>query len=230
MLVDRMKLNFFGKKKWAMITQINLKYNGEIHSVEGMEAGSKIFTVTVPFTNRRYSNALVDAGIIKASDFEPISLKDIVATQPFKILSVEPKLPRKVGTEERVEFKISVEAPDYAYSGPMTLEFLEENKEIVHVELTNVIVSAMSKEIVAESNMNMFNVPKNHIFQQNLQLLKILDYGAKVESITVDKPFEFEGSSPKLPFVINDASSFIVSIYVKAPDSNYAGPLAIRIR
>ncbi|MGC8478723.1 MAG: hypothetical protein ACP5NE_02235 [Candidatus Micrarchaeia archaeon] len=224
-----MKLNVFGRKKWASITQINLKYNGEIHSTEGVEAKGRVFTVTVPFTNRRYSNALVDAGIIKAGDFEPVKIKSINALPPFKVISIEPQLPREIGLEERVEFKISIEAPDYSYSGPMTLEFVEQSKELVHLELTSVIVKAIGKEIVAESSMNMFNIPKNQIFQQNIQFLKILDYGTKVESITVDKPFEFEGSEPKLPFLINDASSFVVSLYIKAPDSNYAGPLTLHI-
>ncbi|MEM3227787.1 MAG: hypothetical protein QXR58_01955 [Candidatus Micrarchaeaceae archaeon] len=230
-MVEAMRLNLFRKKeKTNRITAINLKFNGEIHSVEGMEAKGRIFTVTIPFTNRPYSNYLTEAEVVRASDFDPISLKSITAVEPFRVLAVEPALPRKVGPEERVEFKISVEAPDYAYSGPLTLEFVEENKEIIHIELSKVVVNAFGKSIEADSEINMMNLPKNHIFQQNLQLLKILDYGTKVESIAVDKPFEFEGSLPKLPFIVNDASSFVAAIYIKAPDTNYAGPLVLNIK
>jgi len=227
-----MRFNLFKPKNGnkIKITAINLKYNGEIHSVEGIEASGKIFTVTVPFTNRPYSNYLTQAEIVKASDFEPVSLKSISAGEPFKVVAVEPQLPREIGPEERVEFKISIAAPDYAYSGPMTLEFVEENRELVHLEITSIVVNAMGRSATAESTINMFNVPKNHIFQQNLQLLKVLDYGMKVESIAIDKPFEFEGSMPKLPFIVNDASSFVVAVYVKAPDINYAGPMTINIK
>ncbi len=224
-----MKINFFKKESKISIPSLNLKFRGEVHAVEGVNAKEKVFSVTVPFTNRPYANSLTEAEIIKPSDFEPISIKEIKASQPFKVLSVEPALPRKITSEERVEFKISLEGPDFNYSGPLTLEFLEENREFVHLEITKVVVNSYGRSVEAESTLNMLNVPKNHIFQQNLQLLKILNYGSKVEKITVDEPFEFEGSNPKLPFVINDAGSFVLSIYIKAPESNFAGPLVVNL-
>lgn len=224
-----MKFGLFRKKNKINVPAINLKFRGELHSVGGVSAESRIFSVTVPFTNRPYANSLTEAEIIKPSDFEPISLKGIQASQPFKVLAVEPALPRKITSEERAEFKISIEGPDYNYSGPLTLEFLEENREFVHLEISKVLLNGYGKSVEAESTLNMLNVPKNHIFQQNLQLMKLLSYGLKVERISVDKPFEFEGSLPKLPFVINDAGSFVLSIYIKAPEENYAGPLVVTL-
>ncbi len=224
-----MKLGLFKKKKMISIPAVNLKFRGEIHTVEGVSAEGKIFSMVVPFTNRPYANSLTEAEIIKPSDFEPIVINGIQASQPFRVLAIEPSIPRRITSEERVEFKISVEGPDYNYSGPLTLEFQEENREFVHVEITKVIVNSYGRSVEAESALNMLNVPKNHIFQQNLQLMKILNYGSKVVKINVDQPFEFEGSNPKLPFVINDAGSFVLSIYIKAPESNFSGPLVVSL-
>ncbi len=149
----------------------------------------------MPFTNRPYSNYLTDylteAHLIKASDFEPISIKAIEATAPFKVLSVEPPVPRKVGPEERVEFKIKIQGPDISYSGPMTLNFVEDNEDIIHLELTKVVLDYLDKKVEAENGLVMLNMPKNHIFQQDIQLLRILDYGVRIEKVSIDKSVLF---------------------------------------
>ncbi len=128
-----------------------------------------------------------------------------------------------------MEFKINIQGPEISYTGPMTLEFAEENKDFVHIEITNTVLRFKDREAIVDSSLNMMNLPKNAIFGEGIQLLRALEYGTKIESISVNKPFEFEGSFPKLPFDINDEGSFIVTIYVKAPAANYAGPLIVSL-
>ena len=229
-----MKRGILGRKTPKIsITNINLKYRGQIHSIEGLDSTESVFSVTIPFTNRPYSNYLTDylseEHVIKASEFDPINLKSIEAAPPFKIISIEPKLPTKIGPEERVEFKINIQGPEINYMGPMTLEFTEENKEFIHIEITNTTLNFKGKEAVVDSSLNMLNLPKNSIFGEGIQLLRALDYGTKVESISVNDPFKFEGAFPKPPFTINDKSSFILTIYLKAPESNYSGPLVVNM-
>jgi len=227
-----MKKGILGKKAPKIsITAINLKYRGQMHSIGGLDSAESLFSVTIPFTNRPYSNYLTDylseENVIKAGDFDPINLKSIDAMPPFKVVSIEPKLPAKIGPEERVEFKIGIQGPEINYMGPMTLEFIEENREFVHLEITNTTLNFKGKEAIVDSELNILNLPKNSIFGEGIQLLRALDYGMKIESISVGEPFKFEGSFPKPPFTINDKGSFIVTIYVKAPASNYSGPLVV---
>jgi len=108
-------------------------------------------------------------------------MKSIEAVQPFKVISVEPALPRKIGPEESVEFKIKVQGPDINYMGPMTLEFTEENREFVHLEITNTAINFKGKEVIVDDSLNIMNLPKNGIFGEGIQLLRALDYGTKIE-------------------------------------------------
>ena len=215
------------------ITTINLKYRGQIHQMEGVKSEESIFNVIIPFTNRPYSNYLTDylsaEHMIKSSDFDPITMKSIEAVQPFKVISVEPALPRKIGPEERVEFKIKIQGPEVSYMGPMTLEFVEENREFVHLEITHTSINFRGKEVIVDDSLNIMNLPKNGIFGEGIQLLRALDYGTKIEAIDVAEPFKFEGAFPKPPFVINDRGSFILTIYIKAPPYNYSGPLIVKL-
>jgi hypothetical protein len=215
------------------ITTINLKYRGQIYQMDGLKSEDSIFSVTIPFTNRQYSNYLTDylsaEHIIKSGDFDPVIMKSIEATQPFKVISVEPTLPTKIAPEERVEFKIKIQGPDINYIGPMTLEFIEENREFVHLEITNTSINFRGKEVIVDNSLNIMNLLKNGIFEEGIQLLRVLDYGTKIEAIDVAEPFKFEGSFPKPPFIINDRSSFILTIYIKAPPYNYSGPLIVKL-
>ncbi|MFP3215208.1 MAG: hypothetical protein RXR32_01505, partial [Candidatus Micrarchaeota archaeon] len=102
-------------------------------------------------------------------------------------------------------------------------------KEFVHLEITNTSINFKGKEVIVDDSLNIMNLLKNGIFEEGIQLLRALDYGTKIESVDVAEPFKFEGSFPKPPFVINDRSSFILSIYIKAPPYNYSGPLIVKL-
>jgi len=215
------------------ITNINLKYRGQIHQMDGLKSEESTFSVTIPFTNRPYSNYLTDylsaEHMIKSSDFDPVIMKSIEAAQPFKVISVEPALPTKIAPEERVEFKIKIQGPDINYMGPMTLEFIEENREFVHLEITSTSINFKGKEVIVDDSLNIMNLLKNGIFEEGIQLLRALDYGTKIEAIDVAEPFKFEGAFPKPPFIINNRGSFILSVYIKAPPYNYSGPLIVKL-
>jgi hypothetical protein len=56
-----------------------------------------------------------------------------------------------------------------------------------------------------------------------------MSYGDTAKRIEVAPPFRFVSSDPKLPLRVDDTNSYIVELYIQAPEAPYAGPLEITI-
>lgn len=220
-------LDLFKRKKNFLINikNINIYWKGAIHTLKGVESDDKIFTVTIPFSNKNNNNL----SFLKKQEKTPEIIKEINTTKPFRIVSVSPELPIEIPDSESKELGITVEGPDFNYSGVLTLKFKSKVEPKVHVELPDVYIIRGNKRVKANNSKQLYNLMKNQIFEVSVQMYRLLTFNDTVERVSVNKPFGFEGCSPKLPFRIDDKSSYVVTFMIKAPEFNYSGSLEIEV-
>jgi hypothetical protein len=216
-------LSMFGKKKEVRITTINIKWHGKIHTLEGSKTAAEFLDIDIPFTNKPNENILM----FQAQKKKPELILSVEVASPFKLASISPNVPVEVKQDERVVFKLKIGMPDYSYSGPLNIEMKTEDPEMVHIELTKTILKRGDRSVEVENSSSIMAVQKNGIFQQNIQLYKILTYKNEVKNVSVSEPFKLVSTDPKLPFTVSDENSYIVAFYIQANDRSYAGPLTI---
>ncbi|MCL4389382.1 MAG: hypothetical protein M1528_01650 [Candidatus Marsarchaeota archaeon] len=227
--------NLFKKKRDAsvVVTSINLRWKGQMHALGGMQINEKRFTIAIPFQNKTQQDALQQYAALKekfkAQEVPPILISSIQLSDPFKFVSVEPALPITVKSGEKVEMKVTGEAPAYGYSGPITVTLSSSEARMVKIQINKVILTTERKSVEIENSGVILNMPPNGIFKNSIQMYKALSYGDVVTNVIASPPFEFEGAEPKLPFTISEPSSYIVTFFIKAPDVDYAGPMEIKV-
>ncbi len=221
-----MKMNFgFLKKKSnysGEITGISLYWKNSMHGLPGKKLSSPEFELSIPFSNKNYEQL---SFLKKADNTETIQSMEI--KEPFKLVGVIPQLPVSVKSGESIEFKIKIKAPDYNYSGPLVIKMISKPSEIVHVELPDIIAISGDKRVKVNEHGEVKSVEKNSNFEVSMQMYRVLTYNDTVTNVTVNKPFEFIGSDPKIPFTIDNKSSYIARFYIKAPEFDYAGNLEL---
>ncbi|MGI0100264.1 MAG: hypothetical protein ACREBH_00865 [Candidatus Micrarchaeaceae archaeon] len=223
-------LNFLkGKGNNVTVTSINVKLHGYMHSLKGMDAKEKEFTVEIPFKNKTHTDMLTDAASFKSQKAEPINIKGIEVSGPFKLLGVEPKLPYEVKADEKMTLKLTVESQVSNYTGPMNISLASDEVEMVHIEISKTVLDAKGRKVEIETSSRILNVPKGQIFSEKIQLYKAFSYGDAVSSIELSTPFKFVSSDPKLPLKVDDPNSYILNIYIQAPPDPYAGKLEIKL-
>lgn len=230
---DSIKLDIFGlmgkEGLQISITAINIKLHGYMHSISGMEVNQRKFEIEIPFRNKTHTDMLTDAASFKAQKAEPIKINELKVADPFKLLSVEPKMPIDVNADEKVVFKLMLEAPGHSYSGPLNISLDSNSIELVHIEISKTVLQAKGVKVPIETSSRILNIPKGQIFTEKLQLYKGFSYGDAVSNIEVSEPFRFVSTEPKLPLKIDDPNSYILDIHIQAPQSPYAGVLEIKI-
>jgi len=220
---------FKGSRSGTLITGINVKLHGFMHSLNGMEVKEKTFTFELPFKNKTHEDMLTEATEFKAQKAEPISIKSVQVADPFKLISVDPKPPITIDSDQSIRFKFTIEAPEHGYTGPMNITLGSDSAELVHIEISKTVIEAKGRKIPIETSSRIINIPKGQIFTEKLQLYKGFSYGDTISSMEIYAPFKFVGSDPKLPIKIDDPNSYIVNIYIQAPDSPYAGIMEIKM-
>jgi len=230
-----MNFNIFKKKGDSgtiTITSVNLKWRGQMHAIDGFHPKESRFTIKVPFQNKTSQDALPFEALkekFRAQEQPPILINEIQLSDPFKLVSVEPAVPRKIASGEKVEFTVTVDGPDYAYSGPITVMLSSEEASMIKVQINKVILSTKRKSVEIENSGVILNMPKGGIFKNSIQLYKALSYGDAIDKVVIRAPFEFVESEPKLPFTINEPSSYLVTFFIKAPELDYAGPMEVKL-
>jgi len=228
-----MKFDIFGflkaNRTSCTITSINVKLHGYTHNLKGMDVNAMRFTVDIPFRNKTHTDMLTESGSFKPQKAEPMTIKGMTIAEPFKLVSMQPTLPITIDSDKKVDFKIIVDAPEHDYTGPMNISFLSDEIEMVHVEISKTILEAKGRRIPIEVSSRILNLPKGQIFTEKIQLYKAFSYGDQVAKIEIAEPFKFVSSEPKLPLKIDDTNSYIVNLYIQAPQSQYAGTLDIRL-
>ena len=218
-----------GNKSTVTITTINIKLHGFMHSINGMTVKEKTFPLEIPFRNKTHTDMLTEATSFKAEKAEPIKIKGLDIADPFKLVSIEPQLPIEVKADEKVVFKLVIAVPEHNYTGPMNIVFNSDSKEMVHIEITKSILEAKGQKIPIETSSRILNLPKGQIFTEKIQLYKGFSFGDTVSKIEIETPFTFVSSEPKLPLKIDDTNTYILNLYIQAPQTSYAGALQIKI-
>ncbi len=209
----------------AKITNINIAWKGKFHSLNGMEAKDRTFKVMIPFTNASEVTELVK-DFLKANE-EPAVISSITVDKPFELIDINPKTPISLKANEKVQFELSIRAPEQSYTGPMLVRFVGEEKPKVRIEINKVLLSAKGRTVEVEKSSMIFESGKGQLFRNVVQMYKVLSFGDSVRSVTVSKPFRFVSSDPKLPFKIDNENSFIATFYIQAPEASYAGPMEL---
>ena len=218
-----LNLGFLGRKKYnGSISNINIYWKNSVHALPGMKLSSRTFNVEIPFANKNYEEF---SFLKKATSAEAIS--DISVKEPFKLVLVEPKPPVEVEAGNSLRFKLTIEAPDYSYYGPLVIKMEPKKVETVHIEMPEIIAVSGSKRVKVNEHGEVKNVSKGGVFEVSMQMYRVLTYNDTVKAVSVSKPFEFVASEPKLPFTIDNKSSFVASFYIKAPEFDYAGTLEL---
>ncbi|MGC8670137.1 MAG: hypothetical protein ACP5TL_03235 [Candidatus Micrarchaeia archaeon] len=210
------------------ITNLNLKWRGEIHQAPGLKSNKRIIDLVIPFHNREDSIDMLK-NILKSQVLNEVGIKDVRVSAPFKLLSVEPTPPCIVEYGSKIDFKLKIEVPDYDYKGPIDISFLEDEHEKVKIEINKITLLRGTRSVDIPSTEMILELRKGQAFKVNVQLYKILSYMDMVKGIKVNKPFSFISSMPSTPFSINNKNSFLATIFVQAPDLNYGGPLEISL-
>ncbi len=222
--------NFLKKGKSSVtITTINIKLQGYMHSISGMDVKEKTFTLEIPFRNKTHTDMLTEAASFKAQKANPLKIKGIEIAEPFKLVSIEQKFPIEIKPDETVVFKMVIHAPEHNYNGPMSVIFASDSVEMVHIEITKTILEAKGAKIEIDTSSRIMNLPKGQIFNEKIQLYNAFRYGDAVSRIEIAHPFAFVSSEPKLPVKIDDPNTYILNLYIQAPSTSYAGALEIKI-
>lgn len=216
---------FNGKSVKVTLTAINLKFMGSVHSIDGMRIGKRDFEITIPFQNRVGSEMLPDS-----ITGPKMTINRIKVSEPFQLLSVSPQPPVEVGYQERKSFSMRIRAPDMNYEGPMTIDFGNEPKDNVTISVEKVVMAYKDRRTELEESATSMVLQKSQIFKREVQLYKVLSFNDTVNSIELNRPFELVSADPKLPIKADRKDSYIMDLYIKAPDTNYAGPLEIIMR
>lgn len=220
---------FGSKKQKVTITTINLKLQNYMHSIKGMEVKESPFELDIPFRNKTHTDMLTEAASFKAQKAKPLIIKAIEVAEPFRLLSATPQMPIEIKADEKIDFKLKLETPKYNYTGAMNVSFVSDSIETIHIEISKTLLNFKGKRIEIETASRILSIPRGQIFGEKVQLYKAMSYGDTASKIEIEHPFKFVSSEPKLPLKIDDTNSYIIEIYIQAPDAPYAGPLEIKI-
>lgn len=211
------------RKVTTSISNVNLKFMGAVHALEGLDTDSIVFEYKVPFQNR-IGEQIPDH--IKGPE---ITINNISVSEPFELVSVEPVLPAKVPYRARADFTLWIKAPNVLYKGPLSISMSNDPTESIAVDVKGISLEYKDKQIELEQSAMASSMQKSQIFKKDIQLYKIAGLNDQIKSISVDAPFELVDTSPKLPILADKKDSYVVSLYIKAPESSYAGGLKIKL-
>ena len=149
--------------------------------------------------------------------------------EPFKLVSTTPAVPVEIQADQVVNFRFEIDAPAHSYAGPMSISFVSDSTPTIHIEISKTILARNGVRTTIGTSSRMLNLARGQIFGEKVQLYKAMSFGDTVDKIEIAPPFRFVSSDPKLPLKINDMNSYIVELYIQAPDASYAGPLEITL-
>lgn len=215
----------FLKKANVVVSSVNVKWRGSTHSLGGISVRSDTFDIIIPFQNKPQEDFNLD--FLKTQKRPPITITKIDVKEPFKLVSAEPALPKSVEENEKALFKLRIKPPDYGYEGPLGVELVTDNSDMVHVEISKIIISTKEKRTEIADKPLIMDLAKGQIFKQNIHLFGIIDFEAQINKIEAAAPFKLVSSDPKTPFRIDRKTGYLIDVFVQAPDSDYGGPMEL---
>ncbi len=203
------------------ITSIELNYMGYAHRLDGFETEQEVFEIRLPFKNKESVASSFDKDIKKPD----MRVDEIRVGKPFELVGVTPSLPIVVHYKESTEIKLKIKAPKISYSGPLLISLIS-NDYMAHISISEIVAKKGSKSVVLDSSIHMY-VPKGEIIKQDIQAYKLMEPDEKVSKITIEKPFQIVKTNPSAPFKVEKKNSYVISLYIKMPEFDYAGPMEI---
>ena len=207
------------------ITSINVRFMGEVHGMRGLASTSKVFDYELPFQNKIGSDLLPDE--VKGP---PMKVTEIKVKEPFKLLEISPALPISVPYLSKTMLKLRIEGPEVNYEGPLTIEVASDSGDKVSINIQKIMLHNSSSVIELEDSAIIFPMQRGQVFKKDVQLYKILPYKSALNSIEVNEPFRVVSTEPKIPLVLDKKGSYVISIFMKAPDFSYAGILDLTFK
>ena len=208
--------------KSITLTSINLRFGSDVHALQGMEFDKEEFELKIPFKNTMGSGLLPDN--LKGPE---ITIKKVSVDSPFQLVGLSPETPLSVGYLESTNFNVRLRSPSPNYTGPVTVSFETDTSENVNIDLNKVVlIKDNIRREIEDTAANMI-LKKSQIIRRDIQVYKILKYNQAVSSVKANPPFEIVSSEPAAPFTIDRKDSYVIKLFIKCPDFNYAGPLEI---
>ncbi|MCL4365289.1 MAG: hypothetical protein M1569_02625 [Candidatus Marsarchaeota archaeon] len=204
------------------VTVVNLKFMGNTHGLGGIKSDKPIFELDIPFQNKMGSELLPNN--IKGPK---IRIDKISVAGPFALLDISPKLPVDVEFMSRAVFRLRIKGPDVRYEGPLSVNFGNDPAGTVNIGIGRIILHHNGKDIELENSQIISNMQRSQVFRQGIQLYRIMSLGDTLNNIAINRPFEVIDTEPKLPVNLNKKDSYIINIFIKAPDVSYSGNLDI---
>ncbi len=224
-MLMKISMPFLSRKKdrnKVVITSISLRFMGAVHSMQGISSDKQIFYVNIPFQNKMGSNLL--PGNLKGP---PMKIKEIKVSLPFKLLESSPQLPSEVQFMSKTVFRLKVEGPAVNYEGPMSVTINDEPEETIGLNIKAIVLRKGSERAELQNSSMRLSLQKGQIFKTELQMYNILKYNDKISKVRAALPFIVESTDPAAPTAVDRKDSYVMKIYVRAPDSNYTGDLEI---
>jgi len=220
----QIRLPFLPKKKGFKITvtNISLRFMGAVHGIPGITSEKQVFYVNIPFQNKMGSNLLPDD--LKGPSMK---IKEIKVGMPFKLLDVSPALPAEIPFMEKAVFRLKIEGPSINYEGPMSITMNDEPAENIGLNIKAIVLSKGNQRVELQNSSMRLSLQKGQIFKTELQMYNVLKYNDKISRVRTAPPFTVESTDPAAPASVDKKDSYVMKIYVRAPDSNYTGDLEI---
>ncbi len=213
------------KPEGVTLTSINLKLGADVHALNGREITEEVFRLDIPFQNKIGSGLLPSH--LKGPD---MTINDILVEKPFELLESSPKTPLNVPYMASMPFSLRIRAPKGSYSGPLSITFDTDSKDNVNIDVKKMtLIDGQRTADIEDTATNMI-LKKSQIIRRDIQVYKILKYGRRVEKVEINKPFEVVSTDPATPFTVDRKDSYIIKIFLKCPDFNYAGPMEITFK
>jgi hypothetical protein len=207
------------------LTSITLKFGADVHAIAGREITEQVFSLDIPFQNKIGSGLLPDN--LKGPE---VKINEILVEKPFELVSASPETPISLPFLSNTVFKLRIRAPMQNYSGPLSITFATDSKDNVNIDVNKVtLIDGERRVDVEETAANMI-LKKSQIVRRDIQVYKILKYGRTVEKMEINTPFEIVSADPPAPFTVDRKDSYIIKVYIKCPDFNYAGPMEISFK
>lgn len=204
------------------LSSIDIKFMGSVHAMPGVTSTTNVFDINIPFQNK------MGSGMLPENIRGPtVTLKDIKVSSPFRVIGIEPSLPIKVGYMSKENIRLTVQGPQMNYDGPISIDFGNDTSEEVTLNISKYTLEFPGRKSDLENTATTIKIQRGQVFRKDLQFYKVGSYMSKVNSVTINEPFELVSTQPKTPFVASTKDSFIVSVFIKAPQFNYSGDVRI---
>ncbi len=149
----------------------------------------------------------------------------------FSIVRVIPSLPQNISANTSLAFTVYINTSYKSYVGPISLSEIYNvtSPRLINVSMINsYFVNTNSSETSFSGSLQGFETSPGIIYFETFNTTNLWNYNENFTSIqTNTSGFSIVDVSPKLPVKIESGKSQIFTLQIKAPNSDYIGPLSV---